>query len=147
MSFFTNKKFLFKLIATICLFLTIFNFGLAPKSNAAETSSIGGILLDPIVDLTLVIGDGAMEIMQRSIMGTPAGLIFSNKGSWLDAIKAVVTVVLAIVIGLVAVAAAAWLFAFIPFIGGIIAAGLTSGVIGLVVQRSSSLCSVFSNFR
>lgn len=129
MSFFTNKKFLFKLIATICLILTIFNFGLAPKSNAADLSAVGGILLDPIVDLTLVIGDGIMEIIQRSIMGTPAGLIFSNKGSWLDTLKTVVKVVLAIVIGLLVVAAAAWAVGFIPFIGGILAAGLTSGVV------------------
>lgn len=129
MSFFTNKKFLFKLIATICIFLTLFNFGLAPKSNAADISAVGGILLDPIVDMALVLGDGIMEIIQRSIMGTPAGLIFSNKGSWLDTLKSVVKVVLAIVIGLVAVAAVAWLAAFIPFIGGIIAAGITSGVV------------------
>lgn len=130
MSFFTNKKFLFKLIAVLCVCLAIFNFVLAPKSEAKGViSALGGTLLDPIVDLTLVLGDGVMEIIQQSIMGTSAGLIFENNKSWIDALKTAITVIISLVIGLAIVAAAAWLVSFIPFIGWIVASGLTSGFV------------------
>ncbi len=138
MSFFTNRKFLFKLIATLCVCLTIFNFILTPRSNAAsELSALGGQLLDPIVDLILVLGDGIMEIIHKSIMGTPAGLIFNNETSWLDVIKTALKVVMSVIIGLCAVAFIGWLAAFIPFVGPILAAGLTSGIIGAVANAAA----------
>lgn len=69
MKFFTNKKFLFKLIVTLCILLAIFNFAYPPKSQAESLlAAAGGKLLDPIVDLVLVIGDGIMEIFQTAII-------------------------------------------------------------------------------
>ena len=100
MSFFTNKKFLFKLITTICIFLTLFNFAIPPKVQAeAQDLATGGQILGPFVDLLCALGDGVMEIIQQSIMGTSATKIFDNtKGGWLGyIILAVAAVVLVFV--------------------------------------------------
>lgn len=131
MEFFTNKKFLFKLIASLCICLTIINFTCIPKAEAASLiSDLGGALLDPMVDLLLVLGDGAMEIIQTSIMDAGTGLIFDNaKDKWADGLKFVLKAVLAVALGLVITAAAAALVACIPVAGGILAAGLTSGLV------------------
>lgn len=99
MSFFTNKKFLFKLIASICIFLTLFNFTMPLKAHAAgQLSKIGGQLLDPFVDLLSALGDGAMEIVQNSIMGTDATVIFDNtEGGWFAKLaKAIIAIVVAV---------------------------------------------------
>ena len=131
MKFFTNKKFLFKLIVTICIFLAIFNFCMTPKSQAESLlSAAGGKLLDPIVDLVLVIGDGIMEIFQTAIMGKEASTMYDNaKASfWENLFKVIVFVVVfaavcALTAGIGAIAAC------IPLIGGVIASGITSGVV------------------
>lgn len=131
MEFFTNKKFLFKLIATLCICLTVINFACMPKANAASLiSEIGGQLLDPLVDLLLVLGDGVMEIIQTNIMDAGTGLIFDNaKSKWIDGLKFVFKAIIAIVAGVLIVAAASALAALIPVVGGIIAAGISSGII------------------
>ena len=131
MEFFTNKKFLFKLIATLCICLTVINFACMPKANAASLiSEIGGQLLDPLVDLLLVLGDGVMEIIQTNIMDAGTGLIFDNaKSKWIDGLKFVFKAIIAIVAGVIIVAAASALAALIPVVGGIIAAGISSGII------------------
>lgn len=98
MKFFADKKFLFKLIVALCICLTLVNFGMAPVANAESTiSKIGGLLLDPVVDLLLVLGDGIMGIIQKSIMGSDATVIFDKiQGDWWQAIKALIVIALAI---------------------------------------------------
>lgn len=89
MKFFTNKKFLFKFIAVLCICLTIINFGLTPVAQADDSivSKIGGVLIDPICSLILVLGDGIMEIIQQSIMGSNATAIFDNtNGVWWETV-------------------------------------------------------------
>ena len=89
MKFFTNKKFLFKFIAVLCICLTIINFGLTPVAQADDSivSKIGGVLIDPICSLILVLGDGIMEIIQQSIMGSNATAIFDNtNGAWWETV-------------------------------------------------------------
>lgn len=129
MKFFTNKKFLFKLIATLCVCLTIFNFGLAPKAEAGFVSWTGGKLLDPVCDLLSAIADGIMEVMQKSIMGIGSNLIFDKVGSTIGGIlKTAFKAIIAVVLAVVATAALATLVAGIPYVGAFIAAGITSGI-------------------
>ena len=140
MSFFTNKKFLFKLIATICLFLTIFNFCLPPKARAESTlSKVGGQILDPFVSLLCALGDGVMEIIQNSIMGTSATAIFDNtkEAWWVKAGKLILGVILVTVAAvlltgatLAAIAAVAVKIA----IGAVIVNVVTDGAVMSVIS-------------
>ena len=140
MSFVTNKKFLFKLIATICLFLTIFNFCLPPKARAESTlSKVGGQILDPFVSLLCALGDGVMEIIQNSIMGTSATAIFDNtkEAWWVKAGKLILGVILVTVAAvlltgatLAAIAAVAVKIA----IGAVIVNVVTDGAVMSVIS-------------
>ena len=64
-----KNKFLVKLIATICLFLTLFNFaGTTSVQAAKEDDEVwGGVLVNPIVKLLTALGDAIMEILHRSV--------------------------------------------------------------------------------
>ena len=151
MSFFTNKKFLFKLIATLCLFLTIFNFAIPPKANATEAtlSKVGGTLLDPFIDLLCALGDGTMEIIQQAIMGTDATAIFDNtkESWWVKVGKAILTVIIVVaavallaslgLLGAVAVAAAK------VIVGGLIINALSGGAVTAIISGVGA--TVFSD--
>ena len=145
MKFFTNKKFLFKLIATLCVCLTFFNFCITPASQAESlVTKVGGKLLDPICALIVAIGDGMMEITQTTIMGTSATAIFDNTGeAWwkiaLVAIIAVVGIVVATIvtggaalgpilakIGAVALTIGKWVLIDIVVTGGVITSVVAS---------------------
>lgn len=80
MKFFENNKFIFKLIASLCIFLVIINFGMSPKARAEDdpVSAVGGTLLDPIASLLAGLGDGVMQIIQKLIMGTDATVTYDN---------------------------------------------------------------------
>ena len=107
MKFFTNKNFLFKLIVSLCICLTLFNF---LKSSVVQAESpvtaVGGKLLDPICALIVTIGDGMMEIIHTTIMGTNATAIFDNTNdNWLRILVAVIIATLAVVAAIIAVVA------------------------------------------
>lgn len=81
MNFITKKNFIFKLIVCVCIFLAIINVGTPQRVYASdddEKQSIGGMLLNPICDLLLGIGDAIMDITQNSIMGTDATIRIDN---------------------------------------------------------------------
>ena len=131
MKFFTNKKFLFKLIATLCLFLTLINFYNVPKSNAESLIAyVGGKLLDPVCDLLLVVGDAIMEIFQDAIIGKEASTMYDNtKEKFLSKfLKVVMFVAIFAVVCALTAGAGAWA-ACLPLIGKAVAAGLTSGIV------------------
>lgn len=109
MKFFTNKKFLFKLIAAICICLTIFNFCMTPASQAESlVTKVGGKLLDPICALIVALGDGMMEILQTTIMGTSATAIFDNTGdAWWKILVVAIIATLAIVVATIVTGGAA----------------------------------------
>lgn len=53
-----KNKFLVKLIASICIFLTLLNFGLSNRVYADSDNEIwGGLLIVPIIELVVAIGD------------------------------------------------------------------------------------------
>ena len=70
-----KNKFLVKLIATICLCLTLINFGCASKVYAEEEEIWGSVLLKPIISLLTGIGDSVMEILHSSIQEQKQAII------------------------------------------------------------------------
>ena len=75
MKVFINKGILFKLIVCLCIFLVLFNFTGTSQVYAADeplVAKAGGVLLSPVLDLLMVIGDGILNLIQNAIMETPA---------------------------------------------------------------------------
>ena len=68
---FKNKKLSKKLILSVLIVLIFLGTILPNISNAeAKEASQGGKLLQPVVDLLLTLGDGVMDIIQKTVMGT-----------------------------------------------------------------------------
>ena len=79
-----KSKFLVKLIATICLFLTLFNFSGTTKVYA-EDESWGGVLIKPVVHLLTAIVDGIMGFLNRNIEEQPTAFIkVEGNSNWWD---------------------------------------------------------------
>ena len=104
MSIFRNK-FLVKLIATICLFLTLLNFIGTTKVYAGERVW-GGTLITPIIYLLTGLGDAIMEIMHKSIQAQGAAIIkIEGTTTFWKVISTILAVVAAIVVAVVAIVA------------------------------------------
>lgn len=73
MNIFRNKI-LIKVIATICIFLTIINF-LGSTSVRAEGEIWGGILIKPVTRLLTALTDGVITILQKSVIGQDPSII------------------------------------------------------------------------
>lgn len=99
MKFFTNKK-LWQKIAIILLILFIFQFFIPKPTHAI----VGDVLLEPVTSLFANLGDGIMNILQKTIMGMDASGVWveENNGEfWMK----ILIIVAAIVIATVAVIA------------------------------------------
>lgn len=96
MSFFTKKNFLYKLIVCVCIFLVLINFASPQRSYAAsEESGIGGVLITPICNLLLAIGDAIMNVIQKSIMGGEATITVDNTDSaWYEKVWTIAKIAL-----------------------------------------------------
>ena len=142
-----KNKFLIKLIATICLFLTLLNFGGASKVYAedAEDDEVwGGVLIKPIVNLLTGIGDAIIELLHSSIQEQKQAIIKVN-GS--DDAKSAWALFGAIVIGIIA--AVAFIAACVVTGGAIAAAAAAIGVtatftVSLRTYNSRSSCWYYS---
>ena len=124
-----QNKFLFKLIATICIFLTLLNFIGSTNVYAAD-KVWGGTLITPIVYLLTGLGDSIMEIMHKSIQEQGAAIIKIEGSStaW-DGISTILAVVAGIVVAVVAILA-------IVYTGGL------AGYAAAALVRS--FCNVYS---
>ena len=99
MKVFTNKK-LWQKIAIILLILFIFQFFIPKPTHAI----VGDVLLEPVTSLFANLGDGIMNILQKTIMGMDASGVWieENDGElWMK----ILIVAAAIVIAIVAVVA------------------------------------------
>ena len=98
MKVFTNKK-LWQKIAIILLILFIFQFFIPKPTHAI----VGDVLLEPVTSLFANLGDGIMNILQKTIMGMDASGVWVEDSSnvWLK----ILIIVAAIVIATVAVIA------------------------------------------
>lgn len=119
-----RNKFLVKLIATLCLFLTLLNFAGASKVYA-EDQVWGGVLIKPVVNLMTAIGDSIMEILHKSIQAQGAAIIKINGSeTWWDVLSTILAAVAGILLAVAFIAA-------IVATGGVIGAAigaLTAGV-------------------
>lgn len=131
-----KKKFLFKLIAALCLIITLFNVT-GQNKVYAKSEYWGGVLIDPVVNLLTAIGDALIEIMHKSIQSQNIALIKIDSASGLDKVVAYIAAALAFLI--VAVA-------FIAITGGvgagIIAGGFTevlteAAIVNIAIQTAT----------
>lgn len=79
MKIFANKRTI-KKISIILLIIIVFNFGISSEVNASS-SSIGGVLLKPVVNLFVAVGDGIVEILHYTLVQQSGTLIHINTGS------------------------------------------------------------------
>lgn len=107
-----KNKFLVKLIASICVFLTLLNFAGTTKVYA-DDQVFGGVLLKPVTKLLTSIGDGIMDLLQKAIYNRETSLIkISGDETWWAIAKTILAAVLilaAAVLFVVAVSATAGL--------------------------------------
>lgn len=98
MKYFTNKKIWQKIVIILLIFLLFQIF--IPKPTHAI---VGDVLLEPVTSLFANLGDGIMNILQKTIMGMDASGVWIEDSSnlWTK----ILIVVAAIVIATVAVVA------------------------------------------
>ncbi len=64
-----KNKILFKLIASVCVFLTLLNFGMTNNVYASDDEEVwGGPLVNPIMNLFTGIADGIMDILHSAVL-------------------------------------------------------------------------------
>ena len=117
MRIFENKS-IFKKVLIVLIFIILVSFCI-PKGVSAEDDGIGGKLLDPVMSLFVGLGDGAMSLLQKIVLGLDNSLITIDLGTnaatvlfWIAAI----VIVAAIVVSTVLTAGAS-----LSIIGGIVA--------------------------
>ena len=74
MEIFTKKSIVLKIVIALVIVI-LFNFSAPTISNAGMLEAIGGTLLEPIVDLLISIGDAAMYLIQKLVMGLDNSLV------------------------------------------------------------------------
>ena len=156
-----NNKFLVKLIASICLFLTLLNFGLTNSTYAADSDDdnvLGGTLITPVMQLLTGISDGIVDILHSTILRQSESLIridgqadswWAEHGAsvigWIAGIVVLAVVIIAAIpSGGTSIAAGAGILAniagacfVIKTAGVAVLAGITSGVlVGRVVDAA-----------
>lgn len=121
-----KNKILVKLIASICLILTIFNFS---GINKVRAESWGGVLLEPVTTLLTAIGDAIMDGLHKAIIKQDTTMIkISGDTSWSDFWNRVKLVLIAIAVAVVVVLASVYLGGLLAAIATKIA-GTAAGVI------------------
>lgn len=142
MKIFTEKGIVKKLIL-IFVVVMIFN-ALIPNNvsfAASDETSAGGVLLKPIADLMLLLGDAVMDLMHNVIYGMDTALIRVDKDNGI--LEFIVIGIAIIGVALAIIAGGAWLTgAALKIIGaiathigtGATATALTAAAIGTIVS-------------
>lgn len=116
-----KNKFLVKLIATICLFLTLLNFCGTNKVYAKD-AGWGGVLISPIVHLMTALGDAIMDILHKALMEQETSVIkIDGNDFWTNFWGIFWIVVLSIVAATLVVVGASFLAGLAPAVSGVIA--------------------------
>lgn len=116
MKIFANKNIFKKIVLT---FVLLFSFSfVVPK----PVQAVGGEIMNPICDLIVGFGDGAMNVMHKAILRQDVSLIRISDGGW-NIAQVIIVAAAAIVIGVALVATG----------GALAGAGLVAGA-KLVVE-------------
>ena len=126
MKIFQNKN-LFKKLIIVLLFITIFSFCMPKVSRA----SVGGDLMDAVMDLFVGIGDGINTVLSKMILQTDGSFIVIDTGT--DGVAKIlgVLVALAVVVGgivLIAVSGGGAVLAVANAVFTVVKAGVVAGV-------------------
>lgn len=137
MKIFSNKKMLFKLIVSLCIFLTLISFGIPSRVQASwefkltkGAAEAGGKLLAPIIDFVLALADGVLDILHEAIMGTESAF----------SIDTTLATIIGLVFAVMAFAAIVGLGVIIgPFLAAIPLLGtIVAGTVGVLAFAGAS---------
>ena len=146
-----KKRFLSKsLIAKIALVLVIilvFQFAMAEPVRAAEIAEFGGTLLRPIMKFVVYLADGAISILQSSLLSIEKSFLYidlSDEGGLISTIKQVITCVIAVV--LIGAVAVGLVLGALPAAAVTVITSTTAGIVACVAARDRywSVCCKMS---
>lgn len=126
---FTEKGIVQKIIVVL-IFLVVFNFvyPYVPAYGADALESVGGVLLEPLINLITSLGEGIIWVIQSMLLGLPASNIHITKEG-LTAVWAGLAAGAAVVVGLI-------LSPLTLGASAVVAAGVVSAVgVGLITSK------------
>lgn len=129
MKIFQNKN-LFKKLIIVLLFITIFSFCMPKVSRA----SVGGDLMDAVMDLFVGVGDGINTVLSKMILQTDGSFIVVNtETNGVAKILGIIVAAAVIIGGIVLIAAAPASLAVVSAIFTVVKAGVVAGVVTFAV--------------
>ena len=126
---FTEKGIVQKIIVVL-IFLVVFNFvyPYVPAYGADALESVGGVLLEPLINLITSLGEGIIWVIQSMLLGLPASNIHITKEG-LTAVWVGLAAGAAVVVGLI-------LSPLTLGASAVVAAGVVSAVgVGLITSK------------
>ena len=129
MKIFQNKN-LFKKLIIVLLFITIFSFCMPKVSRA----SVGGDLMDAVMDLFVGIGDGINTVLSKMILQTDGSfIVVDTETNGVAKILGIIVEAEVIIGGIVLIAAAPASLAVVSTIFTVVKAGVVAGVVTFAV--------------
>lgn len=129
MKIFQNKN-LFKKLIIVLLFITIFSFCMPKVSRA----SVGGDLMDAVIDLFVGIGDGINTVLSKMILQTDGSfIVVDTETNGVAKILGIIAAAAVIIGGIVLIAAAPASLAVVSAIFTVVKAGVVAGVVTFAV--------------
>lgn len=130
MKIFQNKN-LFKKLIIVLLFITIFSFCMPKVSRA----SVGGDLMDAVMDLFVGIGDGINTVLSKMILQTDGSfIVVDTETNGVAKILGIIVAAAVIIGGIVLIAASGGAFlAVASAVFTVVKAGVVAGVVTFAV--------------
>lgn len=129
MKIFQNKN-LFKKLIIVLLLITIFSFCMPKVSRA----SVGGDLMDAVMDLFVGVGDGINTVLSKMILQTDGSfIVVDTETNGVAKILGIIVAAAVIIGGIVLIAAAPASLAVVSTIFTVVKAGVVAGVVTFAV--------------
>lgn len=129
MKIFQNKN-LFKKLIIVLLFITIFSFCMPKVSRA----SVGGDIMDAVMDLFVGVGDGINTVLSKMILQTDGSfIVVDTETNGVAKILGIIVAAAVIIGGIVLIAAAPASLVVVSAIFTVVKAGVVAGVVTFAV--------------
>lgn len=129
MKIFQNKN-LFKKLIIVLLFITIFSFCMPKVSRA----SVGGDLMDAVMDLFVGIGDGINTVLSKMILQTDGSfIVVDTETNGVAKILGIIVAAAVIIGGIVLIDASGAVLAVASAVFTVVKAGVVAGVVTFAV--------------